>query len=72
MSMQNLVNLIYREEEREMLPFCKSEGIAVTPWSPLAKGRLVRDVETQTDRSKIDSAGENFFGDIQSCGSRDY
>jgi len=66
-SMQNLVNLIYREEEREMLPFCKSEGIAVTPWSPLAKGRLVRDVETQTDRSKIDSTGENFFGDIQSA-----
>lgn len=64
-SMQNLVNLIYREEEREMLPFCKSDGIAVTPWSPLAKGRLVRDVDTQTERSEIDPAGKNFFGNIQ-------
>ena len=39
-SMQNYVNLIYREEEREMLPLCRSEGIAVTPWSPLARGFL--------------------------------
>ena len=39
-SMQNFVNLIYREEEREMLPLCRTEGIAVTPWSPLARGFL--------------------------------
>jgi aryl-alcohol dehydrogenase-like predicted oxidoreductase len=39
-SMQNYVNLIYREEEREMLPLCRQEGIAVTPWSPLARGFL--------------------------------
>jgi aryl-alcohol dehydrogenase-like predicted oxidoreductase len=39
-SMQNYVNLIYREEEREMLPLCRAEGIAVTPWSPLARGFL--------------------------------
>jgi 1-deoxyxylulose-5-phosphate synthase len=39
-SMQNYVNLIYREEEREMLPLCRNEGIAVTPWSPLARGFL--------------------------------
>jgi aryl-alcohol dehydrogenase-like predicted oxidoreductase len=39
-SMQNYVNLIYREEEREMLPLCRSEGVAVTPWSPLARGFL--------------------------------
>jgi aryl-alcohol dehydrogenase-like predicted oxidoreductase len=39
-SMQNYVNLVYREEEREMLPLCRSEGIAVTPWSPLARGFL--------------------------------
>ena len=42
-SMQNYVNLLYREEEREMLPLCASEGIAVIPWSPLARGRLTRD-----------------------------
>ena len=39
-SMQNYFNLIYREEEREMLPLCRAEGIAVTPWSPLARGFL--------------------------------
>ena len=43
-SMQNLVNLLYREEEREMLPLCAAEGIAVIPWSPQARGRLARDV----------------------------
>jgi aryl-alcohol dehydrogenase-like predicted oxidoreductase len=39
-SMQNYVNLVYREEEREMLPLCRSEGLAITPWSPLARGFL--------------------------------
>ena len=42
-SMQNLVNLLYREEEREMLPLCAAEGIGVIPWSPQARGRLTRD-----------------------------
>lgn len=60
-SMQNLVNLIYREEEREMLPLCKEEKIAVMPWSPLAKGRLTREWNTTTERSSIDEAGKNFF-----------
>jgi 1-deoxyxylulose-5-phosphate synthase len=60
-SMQNLVNLIYREDEREMLPLCKEEKIAVMPWSPLAKGRLTRDWQTTTERSEIDEAGRNFF-----------
>jgi aryl-alcohol dehydrogenase-like predicted oxidoreductase len=41
-SMQNYYNLIYREEEREMMPVCHSEGIGVIPWSPLARGRLAR------------------------------
>ena len=41
-SMQNHLNLLYREEEREMLPLCRSEGIGVVPWSPLARGRLTR------------------------------
>jgi len=43
--MQNLYNLVYREEEREMLPFCQREGMAVTPWSPLAGGLLARPFE---------------------------
>ena len=41
-SMQNLVNLLYREEEREMLPLCAAEGVGVIPWSPLSRGRLTR------------------------------
>ena len=41
-SMQNHYNLVYREEEREMIPFCVSEGIGIIPWSPLARGRLAR------------------------------
>lgn len=63
-SMQNLVNLIYREEEREMLPYCSSEGIAITPWSPFAKGRLTRPANEETARSSNDTVGELFFGTI--------
>ncbi|SDD14766.1 Predicted oxidoreductase [Terribacillus halophilus] len=53
-SMQNHYNLIYREEEREMLPLCKEEKIGVTPYSPLASGRLTRDWSETTLRSKTD------------------
>ncbi|TRZ39426.1 aldo/keto reductase [Niallia circulans] len=53
-SMQNHLNLIYREEEREMLPLCKEENIAVTPYSPLASGRLTRDLSITTHRSETD------------------
>jgi aryl-alcohol dehydrogenase-like predicted oxidoreductase len=56
-SMQNYYNLLYREEEREMLRLCLSEGIGVTPWSPLARGRLARpwSDEPQTERSRTDN-----------------
>ncbi|MBD7969415.1 aldo/keto reductase [Paenibacillus gallinarum] len=53
-SMQNHLNLIYREEEREMLPLCKEEKIGVTPYSPLASGRLTRDWSETTLRSETD------------------
>ncbi|MGG3505211.1 aldo/keto reductase [Paenibacillus lautus] len=53
-SMQNHYNLIYREEEREMLPLCKSEKIGVIPYSPLASGRLTRDWSESTHRSETD------------------
>ncbi|MDF2789745.1 MAG: aldo/keto reductase [Neobacillus sp.] len=53
-SMQNHLNLLYREEEREMLPLCKEEKIAVTPYSPLASGRLTRDWSETTLRSETD------------------
>jgi len=51
-SMQDLYNLLYREEEREMIPLIKDQKIAMTPWSPLAQGRLTRDIGVETDRSK--------------------
>jgi aryl-alcohol dehydrogenase-like predicted oxidoreductase len=53
-SMQNHYNLIYREEEREMLPLCTEEKIGVTPYSPLASGRLTRDWKETTHRSETD------------------
>jgi aryl-alcohol dehydrogenase-like predicted oxidoreductase len=53
-SMQNHYNLIYREEEREMLPLCADQGIGVIPWSPLARGRLARDWDASTARSETD------------------
>ena len=54
-SMQNYVNLVYREEEREMLPLCRSEGIAVTPWSPLARGFLAGSKGASTVRARTDA-----------------
>lgn len=53
-TMQNHYNLLYREEEREMLPLCADEGIGVIPWSPLARGRLTRDWGTTTARTEGD------------------
>jgi len=53
-SMQNYYNLAYREEEREMLPLCQDQGVGVIPWSPMARGFLVRDPGTETARSQSD------------------
>jgi aryl-alcohol dehydrogenase-like predicted oxidoreductase len=55
-SMQNLVNLMYREEEREMLPLCADQGIGVIPWSPQARGRLTRDWDYKSIRTETDDA----------------
>ena len=60
-SMQNHLNLLYREEEREMLPLCKAEGIGVIPWSPLARGRLTRDWSEQSNRSETDEFGKGLY-----------
>ena len=61
-SMQNHVNLIYREEEREMLGLCQAEGIGVIPWSPLARGRLARpDGEGGTDRDRTDAFSRKLY-----------
>ncbi|MCY8034316.1 aldo/keto reductase [Bacillus sonorensis] len=60
-SMQNHLNLLYREEEREMLPLCKEEKIGVIPWSPLAAGRLARPWGKDDDRSKVDEIGKVIY-----------
>ncbi|MBV9828406.1 MAG: aldo/keto reductase [Alphaproteobacteria bacterium] len=60
-SMQNLVNLLYREEEREMLPLCAAEGIGVIPWSPQARGKLTRDWEYKSIRTETDEAFRRMF-----------
>jgi aryl-alcohol dehydrogenase-like predicted oxidoreductase len=61
-SMQNHYNLLYREEEREMIPLCQSEGIGVIPWSPLARGRLARPWQTEsTKRYQTDQFGKSLY-----------
>jgi aryl-alcohol dehydrogenase-like predicted oxidoreductase len=61
-SMQNHYNLLYREEEREMLPLCQSEGIGVIPWSPLARGRLARPWQAEkTKRFETDRFGKILY-----------
>jgi 1-deoxyxylulose-5-phosphate synthase len=61
-SMQNHYNLLYREEEREMIGLCEAEGIAVIPWSPLARGRLTRAWKSEsTNRSESDAFGNKMY-----------
>jgi aryl-alcohol dehydrogenase-like predicted oxidoreductase len=61
-SMQNHYNLLYREEEREMLALCRAEGIGVVPWSPLARGRLTRPWKLEaTKRSETDQFGNGMY-----------
>ena len=60
-SMQNHVNLLYREEEREMIPLCEDQGVAIIPWSPLARGKLARDWDESTVRSETDGFGKTLY-----------
>ncbi|WP_301751798.1 aldo/keto reductase [uncultured Erythrobacter sp.] len=60
-SMQNQLNLLYREEEREMLPLCADQGVGVIPWSPLARGRLTRPFGETTVRSETDVVGKALY-----------
>lgn len=70
-SMQNHLNLLYREEEREMLPLCRAEGIGVIPWSPLARGRLARPWQSEaTDRLAKDAVGANLYGKTEEADRR--
>ncbi|MFI8996451.1 aldo/keto reductase [Streptomyces sp. NPDC053542] len=60
-SMQNHYNLLYREEEREMLPLCADQGVGVLPWSPLARGRLTRDWDATSRRAQTDEFGKTLY-----------
>jgi aryl-alcohol dehydrogenase (NADP+) len=64
-SMQNHLNLMYREEEREMLPLCREEGIGVIPWSPLARGRLARPWGATTERTGTDEFGKTLYTKVE-------
>jgi aryl-alcohol dehydrogenase-like predicted oxidoreductase len=60
--MQNHYNLLYREEEREMIPLCLDEGIGVLPWSPLARGLLAGKRRSKTIRAETDTYGHELYG----------
>jgi len=64
-TMQNHYNLLYREEEREMMPLCADQGVGVIPWSPLARGRLTRDLDETTKRSENDGFGNYLYADAE-------
>jgi aryl-alcohol dehydrogenase-like predicted oxidoreductase len=70
-SMQNHYNLLYREEEREMIGLCREEGVAVIPWSPLARGRLTRAWKAETTlRSKTDGFGKFLYAGTEEADRR--
>jgi len=70
-SMQNYYNLVYREEEREMMPLCQSEGIGVIPWSPLARGRLARPWQSEnTKRFDTDQFGKILYSKTEEADRR--
>ncbi|WP_426007254.1 aldo/keto reductase [Paenarthrobacter sp. NyZ202] len=64
-SMQNHYNLLNREEEREMVPLCVDEGVGVTPWSPLARGRLARPANVQSARMELDLVGKELYNHFE-------
>jgi aryl-alcohol dehydrogenase-like predicted oxidoreductase len=66
-SMQNHYNLLYREEEREMMPLCVDAGIGVLPWSPLARGRLTRPWAEVTTRTQTDVYGNKLYAGTQAA-----
>lgn len=60
-TMQNYLNLLYREEEREMIPLCRDQGVGLIPWSPLARGRLTRPNGVETQRSTTDRLAQSLY-----------
>ena len=69
-TMQNYVNLLYREEERDMIPLCRDQGVGLIPWSPMARGRLTRPAGEQTNRTATDEYGKKIFAATEEADSR--
>ncbi|MDE2348631.1 MAG: aldo/keto reductase [Gammaproteobacteria bacterium] len=69
-TMQNHYNLLYREEEREMMPLCIDQGIGVLPWSPLARGRLTRPWAERTRRTDTDPYGNKLYESTEDADRR--
>ena len=69
-SMQPHYNLLYREEEREMLPLCRDQQIAVIPWSPLARGKLTRDWDASSSRMQTDEVGKRLYAVAEAADRR--
>ncbi len=70
-SMQNHYNLLYREEEREMIPLCRDHGVGLIPWSPLARGHLARAPQAQgTKRSETDRFGKTLYSTMPEADAR--
>ena len=69
-SMQNHWNLVYREEEREMAPLCRDQGVGMIPWSPLARGKLARPPEAKTARTETDAFGKRLYAATEEADAR--
>ncbi|HAT3848507.1 TPA: aldo/keto reductase [Serratia marcescens] len=69
-TMQNYLNLLYREEEREMLPMCADQGVGIMPWSPLARGRLTRPSGTVSHRQENDAFGKGLYTNTEDADNR--
>ncbi len=69
-SMQNYVNLLYREEEREMIPLCADQSVGLMPWSPMARGRLTRPVGATSARSESDKYGKTLYSNTEQADNK--
>ena len=69
-SMQNQISLLYREEEREMIPFCLDQGVGLIPWSPIARGKLARPAGAQTARAGQDKYMHYLFSKTEDADAR--
>lgn len=69
-SMQNHYNLLYREEEREMAPLCRDQGVGMIPWSPLARGKLARPAGATTPRTETDQFGKRLYTTMEEADAR--